>query len=279
VKIFIFSLSILFFSQGCSGRSQLAPGEIPDPPKKISKEEVNSAFNIVASAAEEEGTSLVKSGSRWQRVKKIIDKISYAANLGQSYPYPFYIAENDDPELTNAYVAQGNIVVVYSTLADKVSSDAELSTILGHEIGHMLAKHNEDRTAEERESAVSTGSSILGSIAGIATAIVTGSSAAGNMAGDLTSGATEIVGTGAFVRSYDRDMEREADSIGLILMAKAGYDPNSAIDFWKKADTIFGGGSGIAFMSTHPSNSDRAEDLEEQVEIALPFYKGKSSKK
>jgi predicted Zn-dependent protease len=62
-------------------------------------------------------------------------------------------------------------------------------------------------------------------------------------------------------------------------MAKAGYNPHAAIDFWKKADSIFAGGSSMAFMSTHPSNSDRADGLAEQVEIAMPFYKGQKTKK
>lgn len=257
----------------CSTRKNIEPGEVPPPPPQIDRSSVAETFQAVAESAHEEGTILVHTGTMYSRVKSIIDKIARAAQLGTTYPYPLYIAENEDPELINAYVANGNIVVVYSGLVEKVKSDGQLAAILGHEIAHMLARHHEDDTAEKRETAVSVASGILGTVAGVATAYATGSSSAGDLAGDLTSDTSEAIGTGAFVRSYDRDMEREADSIGLVLMAKAGYNPQEAIDFWKNADAIFGHTPGLAFFSTHPSHGDRAAELETQLPIAIKFYK------
>lgn len=150
----ILTLALIFSLQACSGRPKLAPGEVPPPPVRISDDQVRSTFSAVSGSAKEEGSVLVKSGARWNGVKRIIDKIAKAANLGSTYPYPSYVAQNDDPKMINAYVANGNIVVVYSGLIDKLDSDAQLAAILGHEIAHMLARHHEDSTASEREGIV-----------------------------------------------------------------------------------------------------------------------------
>ena len=89
-----------------------------------------------------------------------------------------------------------------------MSSDPELAAVLGHEVGHMMAMHHEDDTGKDRKSAVSIGSQILGTVAAVAVAVVTRSSSSGRLVGGLTRDSTNYVGTGAFVKSYSRDMER-----------------------------------------------------------------------
>jgi predicted Zn-dependent protease len=81
-----------------------------------------------------------------------------------------------------------------------------------------------------------------------------------------------MVGMGAYALAYDRDMEYEADHIGMMLMAKAGYDPSAAIRFWTNSDEIFGGSNSLSFFSTHPSNSDRLDALNEYLPIAQQYY-------
>lgn len=276
-------ISVIFFlllsSVACS-RKNITPGEVPPPPGKVESTVVQGSVRAVSGMAHEEGSKLVKNGGDWQRVKRIMDKISKAADMG-AYPYPIFIAENSDPETANAFIYEGNTVVVYSSLLSALKSDAELATVLAHETGHMLGKHHEDKTEESRGETLGVFSSVLGTVTSVGVSVATGSSGLGNMAGDVTSTGTEYVGKGAFVKAYSRDMEREADTIGIVLMAKAGYDPRAAVDLWKRADEIFGGGSGSSFMSSHPSNQDRAEELEGQLEVALRFYepegKGKKS--
>lgn len=267
-------ISLLFFllttSIACS-RKNITPGEVPPPPTKVEANVIQGSVRAVAGMADEEGSTLVKTSADWQRVKNIMDKISKAADMGP-YPYPIFIAQNDDPETANAFIYEGNTVVVYSSLLKALKSDSELATVLAHETGHMLAKHHEDKTEESRGETLGVFSSILGTVTSVGVSVATGSSGIGNMAGDVTSTGTDYVGTGAFVKAYSRDMEREADTIGIVLMAKAGYDPRSAVDLWKRADEIFGGGSGSSFMSSHPSNEERAEELEGQMDAALKFY-------
>lgn len=264
-------LLLLFLNLIACSRNNIKLGEIPPPPGKIESSAVQGSIRAVAGMAQEEGSTLVKTGADWQRVKKIMDRISKASDMGP-YPYPIFIANNDDPETANAFIYEGNTVVVYSSLLDAIKSDAELATVLAHETGHMLGKHHEDKTEESRGETLGVVSSVLGTVTSVGVSLATGSSGIGNMAGDVTSTGTDYVGKGAFVKAYSRDMEREADTIGIVLMAKAGYDPRVAVDLWKRADEIFGGGSGSSFMSSHPSNEERAEELAAQLDVALKYY-------
>jgi len=269
LKITILFL-LLTTSAACS-RKNITPGEVPPPPDKVETNVVQGSVRAVSGMAEEEGSTLIRTGADWQRVKNIMDKISKAADMGP-YPYPIFIAKNDDPETANAFIYEGNTVVVYSSLLNALKSDSELATVLAHETGHMLGKHHEDKPEESRDETLGVFSSVLGTVTSVGVSVATGSSGLGNMAGDVTSTGTDYVGKGAFVKAYSRDMEREADTIGVVLMAKAGYDPREAVSLWKRADEIFGGGSGSSFMSSHPSNQDRAEELEAQLDVALKFY-------
>ena len=80
------------------------------------------------------------------------------------------------------------------------------------------------------------------------------------------------MGTGV-VLSYGRAMEHEADHMGMLLMAKAGYDPAIALTVWEKADQVLGGGGGSSFFSSHPSHGDRLQRLRDDYEYALPYYR------
>lgn len=118
----------------------------------------------------------------------------------------------------------------------------------------MAARHHEDEGEQDRADGVNIVTSVLGTAAAVAVAVTTGSSAAGDLAGGLTEVTTGTIADGAIVKSYSRDMEYEADHVGMMIMAKAGYDPKTALRFWSHADELFGedmGGS--SFLSTHPS--------------------------
>lgn len=268
-------LALVLLNTIACARKNITPGEVPPPPGKVDSTIVQGSVKAVSGMAYQEGSTLVKTGADWNRVKRIMDKISKAADMGP-YPYPIFIAKNDDPATANAFIYEGNTVVVYSSLLTALKSDAELATVLAHETGHMLGKHHEDKTEEEREGTLGILTSVAGTVASVGVSVATGSSGLGSMAGDVTSAGTGYIGKGAFVKAYSRDMEREADTIGIVLMAKAGYDPREAVSLWRRADEIFGGGSGSSFMSSHPSNEERAEELEEQLPVALKFYEGET---
>jgi predicted Zn-dependent protease len=208
-------------------------------------------------------------GPDYERAKRIVDRLARAAGA-DSFSYPVYIV--DAGEDVNAATINNNTVVVYRELLRRVPNDNELATVLAHEIAHAVARHSDDKTSENREKAVGVGSYILGTVAAVAVAAAGGGSAAANLAGNVAEGATGAVGMGAIVRSYDRKLEYEADHVGLMIMAKAGYDPRLAISFWEKAPEIFGDKSGSSFWSTHPGHDDRKENLEEAMPLAMQFY-------
>jgi predicted Zn-dependent protease len=258
---------IAILSSGCAARQGVPVGQIPvfSAPAVLEVEQVKSA---VDQSLKGEGKTVYTSGPIHARATRIIDRLSVAAGAG-SFHFPVLIA--DAGEEVNAMVADGKTVIVYKALMDKVPQDDELATVLAHEIGHALGKHQDDEGSDERKSEVEIGSSILGAAANIALSAA-GYGGLGSLAGDVTETTVGAVGMGAYVLSYDRDMEYEADHIGMMVMAKAGYNPEAALRFWEKSDEIFGGSNSMSFFSTHPSNSDRLEKLSEYLPLARAYY-------
>ncbi len=266
IKFFLVAL-IVIVSSGCAARQGVPVGQIPVfSPPAIS--EVESVKLGVVGSLKGEGKTVYTSGPIHARATRIIDRLSVAAGAG-AFHFPVLIA--DAGEEVNAMVADGKTVIVYKALMEKVPQDDELATVLAHELGHALGKHQDDDGSDERKSEVEIGSSILGAAADIALSAA-GYGGLGSLAGDITETTVGAVGMGAYVLSYDRDMEYEADHIGMMVMAKAGYNPEAALRFWKKSDEIFGDANSMSFFSTHPSNSDRLEKLAEYLPLARAYY-------
>ena len=155
----------------------------------------------------------------------------------------------------NAYCAAGGKIAVYSGLIDSLHlTDAEIAAVMGHEIAHALREHT--REAMSEAVAQQVGVSVLASLAGL-----------GQGATDLVAGATHV----AVGLPFSRQKEREADDIGLELMARAGYDPHSALSVWRKM-MANGGGRPTEFLSTHPDPANRIRDIEAHLPRVMPLY-------
>lgn len=253
----------------CGPTMRIKPGELPSvsvPPQPLRLQ----AEHYVAAHINEGDYREIKTGPEHKRVVNVIERLAKAAGYP---PRSFPVHLLDAGEEVNAAAFNGASIVVYKELLKRVVSDEELATVLGHEIGHIVASHYKDKDEEEnRAAAVNIGSGLLGAAANIATSAA-GYSGAADLAGDATEAASGAVGYGAVVGSFNRTQEYEADHLGLIIMAKAGYDPHTAIGFWQRADQIFGSSTSSlgAFFSTHPASSDRMTALQEALPYALKY--------
>jgi predicted Zn-dependent protease len=156
----------------------------------------------------------------------------------------------------NAYCMPGGRIMVYSGLIDTLDlSDAELATVIGHEIAHALREHTRERVSRAYAQQL-----VLSGAAAVA--------GADQSAVDLAGMVAEVT----FQLPFGRDQESEADTIGLELMARAGYDPRAAITLWNKMSNAQSGGSPPKFLSTHPAPKDRIKDIEKNLPRVLPLY-------
>lgn len=157
----------------------------------------------------------------------------------------------------NAFALPGNKIGVHTGMIELVDNQDQLAAVIGHEIGHVLAKHSNERLSQE--FAVSQGIALVQAVTAPQTAL--GQTAIG------------LLGIGAqygVILPYSRLHESEADIIGLELMAKAGFDPRQSINLWQKMDQA-GNGQPAEFLSTHPSHGTRIQDLQKHMPQAMQY--------
>ena len=159
------------------------------------------------------------------------------------------------PEL-NAYCMPGGRIMVYSGLIEKLDvSDAELAAVIGHEIAHALREHTRERVSRAyAQQLVVAGAAAV-------TGVSEGTANLANMVAEVT-----------FQLPFSREQESEADTIGLELMARAGYDPRAAVTLWNKMEGATQGGAPPKFLSTHPAAKERIKDIEKNLPRVLPLY-------
>jgi len=156
----------------------------------------------------------------------------------------------DNPEM-NAFCMPGGKIVVYTGLMKIVSSDDELAVVMGHEVAHAVAKHSNERMSQQMMAQY--GAAILGA-------------AVQNKSAAVQQVASTVYGVGAqygVVLPFSRKHESEADYMGMVFMAMAGYNPEVAVGFWEKMSA--GGASVPEFLSTHPSGEHRISDIKKSL--------------
>ena len=193
------------------------------------------------------------------RVERVGRRIAAVAERPQ-YRWEFHTIEKD---VVNAFCLPGGKVAVYTGLLDLADTDAELAAVVGHEVAHALARHSNEKMSRARMVQVGQ----LAAMVGVAAA--GGSSQAAQAVGDGYAGAMNM----AVMLPNSREMEYEADHIGLLLMAKAGYDPHAAIEFWQKMLKQAGGKGKSDFMSTHPTEAKRIDALRAMLPEAMRYYR------
>jgi predicted Zn-dependent protease len=173
------------------------------------------------------------------------------------YKWQFNLVKED--KTVNAWCMPGGKVVVYSGLLPVTQNETALAVVMGHEIAHAIARHGNERMSQGM--VVQTGAAVL-SVA------LSSKSDATQELFNQSYGAASGLG----VLAYSRKHESEADKLGLVFMAMAGYDPHEAIAFWERMAKESKGGN-IAILSTHPSDEKRIADIKAFMPKAVKYYK------
>jgi predicted Zn-dependent protease len=194
-------------------------------------------------------------------VKRVGERIARVATanypIAKNFAWEFFVIDN--PEEANAFCLPGGKVFVYSGLFKYVANDAELAAVMGHEIGHALARHGAERMSSGQLAQL--GGQILG-------AVMQGRGNPQN-----TAMVMQAFGIGTqlgVMLPHSRTQEYEADHIGLVLMAKAGYDPRAALTFWEKFAKD--GQTPPEYLSTHPAPQHRIAKLRSLLPKVIPIY-------
>lgn len=195
-------------------------------------------------------------------VKRVGERLAAAADR-PDFQWEFNLIQDD--KTVNAWCLPGGKVAVYTGLLPVAKDEAGLAVVMGHEIAHALARHGAERMSQ----------GLMAQAGGV---LVDVAAAMANKPVQTRQLYQQAYGAGVQVGAllpFSRAQESEADRIGLILMAKAGYDPEAAVGFWgRMAQTGGGGGEGLGkYLSTHPSHGDRIKQIQERLPEARGHMK------
>ena len=203
------------------------------------------------------------------KVRRVGNRIAKAAesflaesghqDLIKNFQWQFNLIEDD--ETANAWVMPGGKAAVYTGILPFTKDETGLAVVLGHEVGHALANHGNERMSQE----------LLANMGGMA--LSTALSSQPQMSRELAMAAFGAGASIGVLLPYSRLQESEADHIGLILMARAGYDPREAVPFWQRMNKA-PGSRPPELLSTHPAPETRIANLKALIPQAMAYYRG-----
>lgn len=183
------------------------------------------------------------------------------ANVSDTPAYNWDFKVLDDDEQINAFALPGGKVGVYTGILPVAETDAGLATVMAHEVAHVAARHGGERVSAD----------VLTQIGAIGL-----SAALGGSDPFVSNAVMQAYGIGVTVGGilpFSRSQEAEADRIGLIYMAEAGYDPREAVAFWERMDAaVKGKPQPPEFLSTHPGYGTRIRNLKRWLPEAMSYY-------
>jgi predicted Zn-dependent protease len=253
--------ALSLFAAACMTVQTTMPGAIGVERKQsflVSADEVNNAsaqsYNQMVATGRQKGEINTDSAAL-RRVRAVADRLIPQVGVFRAdaarWMWEVNVMTTDQ---INAFCMAGGKIMVYTGLIQKLNAtDDELAAVMGHEIAHALREHSREKISNTY--AQQLGLAVLGA--------VTGNRGAVQLAG--------AVSQVTFQLPNSREMETESDRIGLELMARAGYNPNAAVTFFRKLGQA-SGNNGPAFLSTHPQSDARAKDLEAYIPRVMPFY-------
>jgi len=265
LKSFLLSLAVALLFASC-GTSSTVPITGRTQRLLVSDEQVLSLSNqqyreymqsakVSTNAA---NTAMVKRVG--QNLANAVVTYLNANGLGadaQQYAWEFNLVQNNQ---VNAFCMPGGKIVVYEGILPVTQDEASLAIVLGHEIAHAVAKHSAERLSNAYKQQY--GATILGAVA---------------QGAGLSTGTQQLLSLGASLGSqlwtsgFSRSQESEADHMGIIFAAMAGYDPQVAVSFWQRMASQGSGGGGL--FSDHPSDATRVKNIQGWLPEAMKYYK------
>ena len=224
----------------------------------MSNEQYSAFLSSNKLSTDRENTELVKRvGTRIQSAVERYFRTENLSNQLNGYDWRFNLIENKD---ANAWAMPGGRVVVYTGLLPITQTEAGLAVVMGHEIAHAVAEHGSERMSQQ----------LLAQFGGMALSEALSKNPQKTQQIWMTA-----FGLGAqygALLPFGRLQENEADHLGLIFMAMAGYNPNEALTFWKRMSEGKSG-SPPEFMSTHPSDATRIAKIGQEMPEAMKYYR------
>ena len=196
-----------------------------------------------------------------ERVAKAVDQYFVQNNLSQQlqgYKWEFHLIDSKE---VNAWCMPGGKVVVYTGILPVTKTEAGLAVVLGHEIAHAVAKHGNERMSQ----------AMVAQLGGVALSQALKEKPA--LTQNIFMAAFGIGTQVGVLLPFSRLQESEADHLGLIFMAMAGYDPHEALDFWQRMASMQNGQAPPEFLSDHPSDQTRVEKIRSEIPEAMKYYK------
>jgi predicted Zn-dependent protease len=189
---------------------------------------------------------------------RIIDaaKKSKYADMANKFEWEVTVIKDD--KTMNAFALPGGKIAVYTGIFPVAKNEAGLAAILGHEVTHALARHGGERMSQ-------------GLAAQVGVAALSVGAASQGYDPQMAALAGGLLANYGFILPYSRQHESEADHIGLLLAAQAGYDPHEAVHVWERMEQT-SKGQPPQFLSTHPGHGTRIKQLEEWMPEALSYY-------
>jgi predicted Zn-dependent protease len=202
-------------------------------------------------------SQVIQSGREAETVHRVAQKIAAATGEGGK-DFNWDVSLVNSPQV-NAFCLPGGKIVVYTGILPAAQNEAGLATVLGHEVAHAIARHGAQRVFQNSL---------------VQTALVGAAYSLSDMDYRKRQTIMGLLGAGAqygVILPFSRNDETEADQMGLIYMARAGYDPRESIAFWERMSAT-GGNQPPEFLSTHPSHGTRVENLKAFLPRAMEEY-------
>jgi predicted Zn-dependent protease len=258
-----FMLIALMVSVSCntvplSGRKQMA--FLPET--TLAEMSMTSYREFLAShkiSTDKEKTAMIKNAGH--RISSAVENYLHEQGMSSriaEFQWEFNLIEDD---MVNAWAMPGGKIAFYTGILPVTANNDGIAVVMGHEIAHVVARHGNERMSQQ----------LLVQTGGLALSVALRERPAETR--NMFMAAYGVGSAVGVVLPYSRSHEREADRLGLIFMAMAGYNPQEAVAFWERMERLSGSAGPPEFLSTHPSSAGRIRDIKTFLPEAMKYFR------